>query len=116
MPGGESTSNGVIRGAKLVHLPGIPGGVGGAAFPSIGGVPFSMFVEKDTPRKENILLSKIAAMNRNGFFPVSRGGGGELEDVDMAEVLERLVRQQRDYLYELTTPTTPGECQRYSYP
>jgi len=108
--GGESTSNsnGVMRNPKFVQLPGLPGGVGGGTFQSIGSFPLGMLMEKDAPRKENILLSKIAAMNRNGFFPVSRGGG-ESEDVDMSEVLERLVKQQRDYLYELTTPTTPGE-------
>ncbi len=71
-----------------------------------------MVVDKDCLRngKEktttSILLSKIAAMNKNGFVPVCRGGGPH--DVDISEVLEKLVRNQRDYLYELTTPLTPG--------
>ena len=101
-------NNGGIRNPNVSQVAAFQG----ATFQNIRSIPScEAGLDKDSPRtsKENsanILLSKIAAM-KNDFLPVSRGGYSEVED--LSEVLARLVKEQRDYLYELTTPTTPGK-------
>lgn len=43
--------------------------------------------------------------------PVSRGGGsGSSNGYSISEILEKLVKNQRDYAYELTSPMATGGC------
>lgn len=68
-----------------------------------------------------ISMNNFPGLNRNQqrffFFPGrmvppsgGEGGGGMEGGKGIKEVLERLVRDQRDYTFDLASPSTPGGC------
>ena len=59
--------------------------------------------------KNKRLLSRLTEIQHRLHQGSVFGRGGGTEEHSTSDMIERLVRTQRDYVYEMTTPTSPGK-------